>query len=54
MMEALCRNRKVDGEALRPDLFAEIAGPDLAAVLDFDGRDIRADGADVIGNRFGE
>src|SRR6476619_1011967 len=54
MMETLCRNRKVDSESLRPDLFTEIAGPDFAAVLDFDGRDVGADGADVIGDGFSE
>ena len=51
---ALRRNRKVDGEALRADMFAQIAGLDLAAVLDFDRRDIGADRADVVGNGFGE
>ena len=51
---ALRRNRKIDGEAFRPDLFAKIAGLDLAAVLDFDRRDIGTDRADVIGDGFGE
>ena len=37
-----------------PDMFAQIAGLDLAAVLDFDRRDIGADRADVVGHRFGE
>ena len=51
---ALCRNRKFDGDALEPDLFAQIAGLDLARVLDFDRRDIGADRADIVGDGFGE
>ena len=51
---ALCRNRKIDGDALQPDMFAQIAGLDLAAFLDFDRRDIGADRADIVGDGFGE
>src|SRR5436190_13682759 len=54
MMKTLRRNRKADGDAFRPDLFAEIAGLDLAVVPDLDRRDIGPDGADVIGDGFRE
>src|SRR4029079_7277858 len=37
--------RKRDGEAFRPDMFAEIAGPDRATILDLARRHIGADRA---------
>src|SRR3979490_2122393 len=54
MDKALCRNRKVDGDAFRPDVFAQIARLDRTTIPDFDGRDIGADRADVVGDRFGQ
>src|SRR5438874_2306288 len=54
MMVALRRNRKIDGDALEPDVFTQIAWLDLAGVLDFDRGDIGADRADVIGDGLGE
>src|SRR5260370_4890284 len=54
MLITLRRNRKVDGDAFRPDLFTQIAGLDFAAILDLDRRDIGADRADIVVDRFGE
>jgi hypothetical protein len=51
---ALRRNRKIDGDAFRPDVFTQIAGLDFAAVLDLDRRDVGTDRADVVGDRFAE
>jgi hypothetical protein len=39
MADALRRNRQIDGDTLRPDVFTQIAGLDLAAILDFNRRD---------------
>jgi len=49
--KTLRRNRKIDGDALEPDLFAQIAGLDLAAFPDLDRGDIGADSADIVGDR---
>src|SRR5260370_40580119 len=54
MRGALCRNRKIDGDALEPDMFTQIAGLYIAGVLHLHGRDVRADRADIVGDRFGE
>src|SRR5437762_3927059 len=54
MRVALRRNRKLDGDALEPDMFTQIAGLYRAAILDFDRRDIGADRTDIVGYRFGE
>ena len=35
-------------------MFAQVAGLDLAAFLDFDRRDIGADRTDIVGHRFGK
>jgi hypothetical protein len=35
-------------------MFAQIAGLDLAGLFEFDRRDIGADRADIIGDRFSE
>src|SRR4029450_845306 len=51
---ALCRNRKIDGHALEPDMFTQITGLYSAGVLDLHGRDVGADRADIVGDRFGE
>src|SRR5204862_7079419 len=54
MRVALRRNRKLDGDALEPDMFTQIAGLYRAGVLDLHGRDVGADRADIVGDRFGE
>src|SRR5258705_5496997 len=51
---ALCRNRKLDGDALEPDMFTQIAGLYGAGVPDLHRRDVGADRADVVGDRFGK
>src|SRR6266481_10136387 len=50
----LRRNRKIDGDALEPDMFTQIAWLYRAGVLDLHGRDVGADRADIVGDRFGE
>src|SRR5258705_13999803 len=51
---ALCRNRKIDGDALEPDMLTQIAGLYGAGVLDLHRRYVCADRADVVRDRFGE
>ena len=53
-MEHSRLDREGDGDAGSTDMFAQVAGRELAIVADFDWRDIGADRADIVGDGFGE